>query len=262
LDATYGQIVGIAGEAKMDFMGQKGRVRAHVMMKVAAPARLRFAISADVVGSAGEVASDGDVFEVDDKGNGRYVVGKATPCNVAQVTQVPLPLSELVPMLWGMRPAIAGPVVCDAVQWSNHGYYVVMLRSEGQNLAHELDVAPYIEDADKPFSQQRLRLLSVVGWQGEAGKESLVYRVTMKDFKPVKTAAAKVDPMGIDPVVPPSGPDVTMELPWSIHVEVPSKHSDVIFQYSEIKANPPNESDTFQLHMPDGIPVVTSTCED
>lgn len=263
LDATYASVTGISGSAKIDYLGDKGRVRGDVSVLASGPARLRFAITADVVGAAGEVASDGVRFEADDKGGGRYIVGEAKPCNVAQITQVPLPLDELVPMLWGMRPHLEGPISCDSIAWSGEGHYVVML-SQGANkpgaLSHELHVSPYPSDWDKPWAEQRLRLLGVNAWSSASGGD-LVYRVTMKDHAATSTAKPLVDPDGLDPDVPPSGPSVTVELPRTIRVEVPKKKSDVIFKYSEAFVNPPLIPDAFRLIMRPGVPVVEARCE-
>jgi len=266
LDATYSSVSGISGSAKIDYLGDKGRVRGDVSVLASGPARLRFAIRADVVGAAGEVASDGVKFEADDKANGRYIVGAAKPCNVARVTQVPLPLDELVPMLWGMRPHLDGPIKCDSISWSGEGYYVVMLSqnaggaSKSGALAHELHVSPYPSDWDKPWSEQRLRLLGVNAWSA-ANEGNLVYRVTMKDHEATSTAKPISDPDGLNPDVPPSGPNVTVELPRTIRVEVPSKKSDVIFKYSEAFVNPPLIPDAFHIVMKPGVPVDESTCD-
>src|SRR5690606_33762644 len=144
-------------------LGEKGRVRGDVSVLASGPARLRFALTADVVGAAGEVASDGLRFQADDRGAGRYVVGEAKPCNIARVTQVPLPLEQLVPMLWGMRPHLEGPISCDSISWSDDGHYVVMVSGaqKGSGVAHELHLAPYPTDWDAPWEKQRLRLLGV-----------------------------------------------------------------------------------------------------
>lgn len=264
LDATYASVTGISGAAKIDYLGDNGRVRGDVSVLASGPARLRFAITANVVGAAGEVTSDGTRFEAEDKGHGRYIVGAAKPCNVAKVTQVPLPLEELVPMLWGMRPHLDGPIKCDSISWSGEGYYVVMLSQGGATksgaLAHELHVTPYPSDWDKPWSEQRLRLLGVNAWTA-ANEGDLVYRVTMKDHASTSTAKPISDPDGLNPDVPPSGPNVTVELPRTIRVEVPSKKSDVIFKYSEAWVNPPLIADAFHLIMKPGVPVEESTCD-
>lgn len=258
LDATYENVTGISGSAKIDYLGDKGRVRGDVSVLASGPARLRFAITADVVGAAGEVATDGVRFQADDKGRGRYIVGPAKPCNIARITQVPLPLEELVPMLWGMRPHLEGPMKCDSIEWDDDHYVVMMSRADNKSLAHELHVTPYSADWNKPWSEQRVRLLGVRAWD----KDSLVYRVTMKDHEVAGMAKPMVDPDGLNPDVPLSGPAVSgVELPRTIRVEVPSKKSDVIFKYTEELVNPPLIESAFQLVLKEGVPVDQSECE-
>jgi hypothetical protein len=258
LDATYASVSGISGAAKIDYLGKKGRVRGDVSVLASGPSSLRFAISADVIGVAGEVASDGIRFQADDKTNGRYVVGPAKPCNIAKITQVPLPSKELVPMLWGMRPHLDGVISCDSIAWSTDGHYVVMLGGSGAPaLSHELHVAPWPSDWDKPYAQQRLRLLGVRAWN----KDTLVYKVTMKDHEATRTAKPIIDAEGISPEVPPSGPQVEVEVPRTIRVEVPDKGSDVIFKYSEAALNPPLVPHAFQLVLRPGVPVEEANCD-
>jgi hypothetical protein len=257
LDATYKDVTGISGSAKIDYLGDKGRVRGDVSVLASGPARLRFAITADVVGAAGEVASDGVRFQADDKGHGRYVIGEAKPCNIARITQIPLPLEELVPMLWGMRPHLDGPIKCDSLNWDDGHYSVMMSKNDNKSFSHELHVTPYPADFDKPWAEQRLRLLGVTTWD----KDAVVYRVTMKDHEATGMAKPMSDPDGLNPDVGLSGPVVNgVELPRTIHVEVPSKKSDVIFKYGEEFINPPLIDGAFQLILKEGVPVDTSEC--
>ena len=263
LDATYAGVSGVQGTAKIDYLGDRGRVRGDLLVLATNPASLRFAITANVIGGAGEVASDGLKFEAEDKGNGKYLVGPAKPCNIARITQVPLESTELVPMLWGMRPNIKGPITCDSIDWNGDGYYVVMM-SDGKtgSLSHELHVAPTPDDWNKPYGQQRLRLLGVLGWQGKGSDAQLLYRVTMKDHQVAHTAKAIVaeDP-GLDDDVPPSGPAVDVDVPRLIKIEVPSKKSDVIFKYEDAALNPPLRPDSFELKLTPGVPIERAECD-
>jgi hypothetical protein len=263
LDETYAQVSGIQGTAKIDYLGDKGRVRGDLLVLATAPASLRFGITANVIGGAGEVASDGIHFQAEDKANGKYLVGPAKPCNIARITQVPLPSEELVPMLWGMRPKIPGPIKCDSIDWDGDGFYKVMMSSaDGKSMAHELHVAPTPDTWNKPFGEQKMRLLGVLGWASEKGDAELVYRVTMKDHQLAHTAKPIIgDEPGLDEDVPPSGPQVDVDVPRSIKVEVPSKKSDVIFTYGEAAVNPPLPEGVFQLQLAPGVPVEKSECE-
>jgi hypothetical protein len=169
-------------------------------------------------------------------------------------------------MLWGMRPHLQGPIKCDSISWSSNGYYVVMVSpqvagaTEG-GLSHELHIAPNSADWDKPWSQQRMHLLGVSAWASSGIDGALVYRVTMDKHEATGTAQPIVDPDGLDPDVPPSGPTVNVELPRLIHVEVPSRKSDVVFKYKEAFVNPPLIPNAFKLNMKPGVPIDESRCE-
>ncbi len=259
LDATYASVSGVRGHAKIDYLGKNGRVRGDVLVLASGPANLRLGITANVVGAAGEISSDGKDFIADDKANQRYMIGPAKPCNIAKLTQVPLPSTELVPMLWGMRPKIEGPIACDGISWSDEGYFRVMLREQGKPMAHELHLAPTPEDWGKPWAQQRVRLLGVIGW---GANDAMVYRVTMGDHTPTRTSEPLIDADGIDPKVSPSGPDVVVDVPRKLHVEVPGKGADVVFKYEDATVNPPLIPSAFRLNMRPGVPVDYADCED
>ena len=260
LDATYAQVTGIRGDATIDYLGEKGRVKGQLKLLASGPAKLRIGIKVAVMGSAGELASDGVRFFADDQAHGRYLTGLAKPCNIAKITQVPLESTELVPMLWGMRPDLPAKVSCDSVKWSDDGYYVVALSHDGgpnQAKLHELRMTPWPEDMDKPWGEQRMRLLGVLAWRDDA----IVYRVTMGDHQKTVTAPAIIDAEGLSDDVPPSGPNVSVDVPRKIHVEVPGKKADVIFKYEDAVVNPPLPANVFRLNLVKGVPVDEVGCE-
>jgi hypothetical protein len=269
LDATYAGVSGVRGAAKIDYLGDKGRVHGELSLLGSAPSSMRFAIKADVIGAAGEVTTDGVEFMADDRAHGRYLFGPAKPCNIAKITQVPLPSDELLPLLWGMRPPIAGPIVRDSIRWSEEGWYVVMLAPAPASnaIAHELHLQPLPEDQAKPWSEQRVRLLGVTGWRLAAGsldgsEGTIVYRASLKDHAPTVTAGPLVDEDGLSPPVPPSGPSVRVEVPRTLRVEVPAKNSDVILKYSEVTLNPPLLPRVFQLMLRPEVPTGRVDCEE
>src|SRR5262249_14025453 len=141
------------------------------------------------------------------------------------------------------------------------GYYRVMM-SDGRGLAHELHIAPSESDWNKPWDQQRMRLLGVLGWSSSAPDAELVYKVTMKAHEVAHTAKPIVgDVPGLDEDVAPSGRNVDVELPKMIHVEVPSKKADVIFMYSSFEVNPPLYEGVFQLKLTPGVPIERAVCD-
>jgi hypothetical protein len=71
----------------------------------------------------------------------------------------------------------------------------------------------------------------------------------------------RVDELGVDPVIPPSGPLCDAEIPKRIHLEVPDPSEDVVFRYGETTWNPPLPAGTFTQAPPAGMPVEASPCE-
>ena len=74
--------------------------------------------------------------------------------------------------------------------------------------------------------------------------------------------APQVDPEGIDPPIPVSGPSCQAELPRTIHVEVPGKMADVLFRYEDVTWNPPITEGLFTQAVPAGMQAERVTCEE
>ena len=96
---------------------------------------------------------------------------------------------------------------------------------------------------------------------GRAAIESL-YHAALDEHRPTATAKPQVDPDGIDPPIPPSGPMCQAELPRRIHVEVPGKDADVQFRYEDVAWNPPLTPGLFVQPAPNGVEVVRVTCDE
>ena len=56
----------------------------------------------------------------------------------------------------------------------------------------------------------------------------------------LKAANSVVQPMdGIDPDIPPSGPECRARVPRRLHLDVPAEEQDLVLGISEIARNPP-----------------------
>src|SRR5207247_369799 len=120
------------------------------------------------------------------------------------------------------------------IEWDGSGYYVV--KFPGTNDSNEeLHLVPHPDDWNKPYGEQRLRILDVLVKQ----KGYTLYHVDFDDHQPTKTGDPIPDPEGIDPPTAPSGPQCTAEIPRKIHVEVPEEGNDVRFRYDKVFWNPP-----------------------
>jgi hypothetical protein len=71
----------------------------------------------------------------------------------------------------------------------------------------------------------------------------------------------RVDPDGLDPPIPPSGPPCVIEVPRKIHIEVPEDDQDVQFRYDSVVVNPPLPEGVFRQPVPAGLQRVRVDCE-
>lgn len=247
---------GVQASAKLDYFGQEGRVRGTLMLIASKPARLRL----DVLNpfSGGPVAtltSDGHDFALADLRDRRFYSGPATACNIARLTNVPLPGHVLVDLLRGQAPVLqrTGPAT---IVWSGGGYYVVTIPGTHE-ASEELHLAPRPDDWTKPWASQRMRVLDVVVRQ--AG--TVLYHAELDEHARAAMSKERADPEHIDPPLPPSGPECDAEVPMRIHVDVPALGNDVRFRYDEVAWNPPLEAGVFRQARLAGLEAVPVVCE-
>jgi outer membrane lipoprotein-sorting protein len=258
MKATYACVNGVQGDAKIDHFSPRTtvkRVRGDMYLMAVNPDRVRF----DVVSFGTPVytlTSDGDRFQMLDVKEKQLLHGPSSPCNLARLTQVPLPAHALVWLLRGEAPVLVHTTPDESIAWDPGGFYRILLTStrEATQEIH-LEVRP--EDVGKPWAEQRVRVTDVRVAQRGAD----LYHAELKNHEPAHTSPARVDPDGIDEPVPPSGPACDAELPRSIRMRVPDTEEDVIFQYKEAKWNPPVIAGAFEQKPPDGARLVYVDCK-
>jgi hypothetical protein len=258
MKATYACVNGVQGDAKIDHFSPRTtvkRVRGDVYLMAVNPDRVRF----DVVSFGTPVytlTSDGDRFQMLDVKEKQFLYGPSTPCNLARLTQVPVPAHALVWLLRGEAPVLVHTAPDESIAWDPGGFYRILLRStrEATQEIH-LEVRP--DDIAKPWAEQRVRVTDVrVAQRGVD-----LYHAELRNHEPAHTAGPRLDPDGIDEPVPPSGPACDAELPRSIRMRVPDTEEDVIFQYKEAKWNPPVLPGAFEQKPPGGVRVVYVDCK-
>ncbi len=252
--ATYACANGVQGEAKIDHFSPKGRVRGGIYLLAVVPDRVRFDVEA--FGSMlYTLTSDGERFQMVDVKEKQLLHGPASPCNLARLTQVPVPGHALVSLLRGEAPVLVHEPAGGKIAWDPGGFYRIALDSTRQATEEiHLEVRP--DDVDRPWNEQRVRITQVR--VAQAGVD--LYQAELGNFQPAHTAGPRVDPDGIDPPIPPSGPACDAELPWSIRMRVPNTEEDVVFQYKEAKWNPPLVANAFAPTPPAGLHAVFVTC--
>ena len=238
---TFACANGIQAEAKIDHFGGHGRVRADLMLFAARPANLRMDVFSPFGVNLATLTSDGQKFALADLHDKTFYFGPATACNIARLTSLPVPAHVLVNLLHGEAPVLRHAPSGTTIAWDDHGYWVLTIAGNNES-QEEIHIAPRPDDFGKPWSQQRVRVLDVrVVQQGY-----VLYHAELSDQQPTPTAGARIDPEGIDPPIPPSGPVCDAETPRKIHMEIPNPSADVRFSYGDIKWNPPLPAGVFE----------------
>jgi hypothetical protein len=255
MHATLSACNAIQGNGKLEDYGRIGKVRAELMLFAARPSSLRMDIVSPFGVALATLTSDGQAFSLADLRDKRFFVGPATACNIARLTQVPVPPHVLVSLLRGEAPVLKHEGQASMV-WDPHGYWRITI-SGTREASEEIRLAPRPQDFGLPWTQQRLRVLDVRVVQ--AGFE--LYHAELGDHEVAPMAKPREDPDNLAPPTPPSGPPCDAELPRKIRVRVSDPMADVHVQYDQVMWNPPLPEGTFQQPPPPGMSPETVTCE-
>ena len=249
---------GVKGEARIDQFSERGRLRGKMLLFAVRPDKLRFDVMSPPPFNSivATLTTESGRFSLSDLRQRKFFEGPATACNVARLTEVPLEPHVLVTLLGGRAPVLVHREADLAMEWSTDGYYVIRIPST-RGAEEVLHVAPAPEDFQRPWDAQRLRVLDVrVKQQGIE-----LYHASMAEHGIAGTAPPQVDPDGLEPPLPPSGPPCSVEVPRKIHIEVPESDQDVLFRYDDVKLNPPLPPGVFTQPIAPGMERVRVECK-
>lgn len=247
---------GVHANAKIDDFSKRGRVRGSLLMFASTPSLLRMDAISPFGVTLATLTADGKNFALSDLREKHFYVGPATACNIARLIRVPIPPHALVSLLRGQAPVVKHEAGASKMAWNSGGYYVVKLTGN-RNAEEEIHLAPHPDDFALPWNAQRMRVIDVALRQDGF----MVYHAEMKGHAPAPTDVARVDDLGIDPPIPPSGPECRAELPRSFKLQVPSTDEDVLVQYDDVKWNPPLPEGVFTQQRPPGLDEAAVVCE-
>jgi hypothetical protein len=247
---------GIQGDGKIDHFGKEGRVRGEVLMFAINPARVRVDVISPFGAMLFSLTSNGKDFKMLDMKEKQFLHGPAKACNLARLTQVPVPGHVLVALLRGEAPLLIHEPAAPTMAWEDGHYKVVIPSTREASQEVHLEVMP--DDWLKPWKQQRLRVTQVNVRQ----RDHVIFEADMSRHELTKTAPPREDEDGIDDPILPSGGPCNVEVPRSIHMVVPSKGDDVIFQYAKIAFNPPIPEGAFTQPVPGGVQRVFVDCDE
>jgi hypothetical protein len=255
LHATTACARGVSAEAKLDYMGSGGRIKAEVLYISAVPDRVRFDVVSPFGPTLSTLAANGKDFTFSDLRQKQFIHGPANACNLARFTRVPLAPHALGDLLRGDAPVLVHRPEAASIAWEGSRY---VLRIDGAHGARQtLEIEPIPDDFERPWREQRIRVLA-------ASVEQLgvpLYAVELDDHAPALTAPARVDPDGLDPPTPPSGPACSVELARRIHFEVPTGDHDLVLALKNAVLNPPLVGSVFEPERPRGLRDVYSPCD-
>jgi hypothetical protein len=255
LHATYACARGVSVEAKLDYKGSAGRVRADVLYITAAPDRVRFDVVSEFGVTMSTLAASRGNFSFADLRQRQFIHGPANACNLARFTRLPLAPHALADLLRGDAPVLVHRPEATSIAWEG-GRYVLGLRST-RGASQVLELEPFPGDFDRPWKEQRVRVLGI-------SVEQLgvpLYAVELGDHGPVSTAPARVDPDGLEPPIPPSGPACAVDLPRRIRFQVPDGEHDLLLALKNAVLNPPLVPSVFAPERPKGLRSVYSPCD-
>lgn len=246
----------VSGEAKLDYFGDEGRVRASLLYLAEVPDHVRLDVFSPFGATLSTLTSDGKSFGLFDLQKKSFLRGPATACNLQRFTRVPMPPHAFAELLRGEAPVLVHEPSATSIQWQSGAY---TLRLHGRNQSEEaIELIPLDADWNKSWSEQRVRVLSVEVRQAGAP----LYRVELADHAPAPMSEPRVDPEGLEPPVAPSGPMCRAELPRRLHFLVAGGEQDLVLASHEIAHNPPLVRGVFTQSPPPGVVVRSSPCAD
>jgi hypothetical protein len=244
----------LTSDAKIDYFGEADRIRGNLLYVVGVPDKLRLDVVSPFGATVATVTSNGHDFAYFDLREKQFLRGPANACNLARFTHVPVPPAALVQLLRGEAPVLVHTPTAATIAWEG-GEYVVRIQST-RDASEEIHLEPLQQDYSLPFDAQRVRVTEVRVLQ--QGIE--LYRAKLVGHRPAKMSAPRVDPDGLDPPVPPSGPTCTSEVPGRLRLQVPDGDQDVILENVEVSQNPPLSTGVFEQSPPGGVVVRYSPC--
>lgn len=245
---------GLTGEGTFDYFGDEGRIRAKSLYVVARPKRLRFDVISPMGGVLSTLTSDGQYFAYSDLRERTFLRGPADECNLERALKVPLPPEALGELLTGQAPILVHEPEQATLGW-DAGAYVLHIDSE-HAATEQVRLVPRDEDWQRPWQEQRVRVLDVrVSQQG-----LVLYEARLDEHRSAKTAEPRIDPDGIEPDLPPSGPSCDAEVPRRVRFVVPGAGRDIVFVQNDVRHNPPLAPGLFQQLPAPGMRVLRSSC--
>jgi hypothetical protein len=241
LRATYACSRGVGGEAKIEVFSSEGRHLANVSYTVMLPELMRITAFSGSVGIVSELASNGTEFTLIDRRNKVVRKGPVNACSLERYAGIPVPPFVLVQLLRGEAPVLVHDASAATIDWVD-GQYVVRIASK-HDAHEEVHLAPHPDDWNKPWRDQRLRVLEVRVVQ--SGYEH--YHAKLSDHAPARSKRE---------------PACSADVPRKLQIRIAEGELDLSLRSSDLDQNPRVYTGTFNLTTPRGVPVRFEECSD
>lgn len=118
---------------RVDHFGDGRRVQGKVLLMASLPDKLRIEVLSPFGNPLSVLTVSDNRFALYDSKEGRFMQGRADPCNIARLVQIPLPAEQVMRVLTGYAPIIEGR---RESKWDGRGFYDVSIEEGGrkQNL--------------------------------------------------------------------------------------------------------------------------------
>ena len=183
--------------------------------------------------------------------------GPANTCNVARFTQVPVPPFALAQLLRG-----EAPVLVHEASGVDHrvGGWRVRRAHQQQALCDRGDPPrAHPERLESPV--ERADAFEFCRFASRSSDMDL-YRAFLADHEAASTAKPIKDPDGLDPTIPPSGPECRAEIPRRLRLETPDTDQELVLRNKEVNHNPPLLPGVFRQDPPRGVSLREARCAD
>jgi hypothetical protein len=231
LDRQEAHLRTLRAELKVDYFGNEGRIKGTVAVLADRQGTFRLDTVSPLGTSLSTTVSDGSSLWILDARSDRFYAGPATACTVASIIGVPLPVRQLVAVLFGVVPRInpastgAPGVTQAATLWWDAERGREQLHIVGENgLAQTLELT-------RVGARWRVERSELRNAQGRP-----LHRMTLEDFQWVESAQG--------------------ELPTRVELDRPEGAqgpSNVRIRLISRQVNGAVESDAFSLPVPAGM---------
>ena len=212
-----------------DHFGPQGRIRGEVYVFVERPGNVR--VDTRAFGTTvSTLLSDGHHLAMADLRGGNFYVGDARPCVAAQLLGIPMESAEVVAVLSGGPPLIAGD---RRIRWEDGHYVVDIAGAEGTAESLWLEITDAEREGVRPGAQRPRPV-----------------HAELRDARGVRAVLTFEDYTEVDGVA----------FPRRVRVEIERDGIDLVVRYREITLDPELPEDVFDQTPNAGLPVIEVDC--